>query len=122
MGWKFGFGRKTPPSSRTIANNAIRQQLASYGDDGRAVRHVIHFAYPTDKGDSASRSGMVADLAARGFDVRDAAADGGLVLEHHRPVAANDFDDFSADLEAWFSEHGWDYDGWECAVVKGGMN
>lgn len=122
MGWKFSFGSKTPLDSRSAANDAIRQNLASYGDDGRAVRHVLHYAYPTEKADNASRVGMIVQLGARGFEIKDAASKGGLILEHYRPVAANDFDKFSSDLEDWFNDRGWEYDGWECAVVRGGLN
>jgi hypothetical protein len=45
-----------------------------------------------------------------------------VVFEHYRSVEPGDFDDFTGELEAWFKAAGWDYDGWECAVVKGKLN
>jgi hypothetical protein len=122
VAWNFTFGKKKPLTSRAAANDAVRDRLAEEGDDGRAVRHVLHYAYPTEKADMAARSGMIAELAGQGFDVRDAAVDNGVVLEHYRSVAGSDFDRISSDLETWFANRNWDYDGWECAIVKGKLN
>jgi hypothetical protein len=117
MSWNL-FGKKKLQVLATSRNDAVRQALAERHDDGSAVRHVIHFAYPDTDTDLSMRVQLIADLKARGFEVRDAAADNGVVFEHHRAVAADDFDDFTSDLEAWFREGGWKYDGWECAVVS----
>lgn len=98
----------------------MRESLAAYGDDGSAVRHVIHFAYPREGADLSLRPQIIAALQDRGFGVSDAKMQNGLVFEHHRSVAPNGFDAFTAELEAWFSAGGWEYDGWECAVVPPG--
>ncbi|MEL7488722.1 MAG: ribonuclease E inhibitor RraB [Pseudomonadota bacterium] len=99
------------------SNDAVRAQLTALGDDGAATRHVLHYAYPERTADDADRDSMRNDLIDRGFKVSDAASGNGFVLEHHREVASNDFDALTADLSAWFAARGWDYDGWECAVV-----
>lgn len=100
------------------ANDAVRQQLSAMGDDGTATRHVLHYAYPNKVADLGTRPAMIAELTERGFDVSDAAQENGLVMEHHRAVAPDDFDAFTTELSEWFARHGWDYDGWECAVVQ----
>ena len=61
----------------------------------------------------------MAELTKQGLKVSDAVSDNGLVMEHHRSVAADDFDAFTTELSAYFDERGWDYDGWECAVTTG---
>jgi hypothetical protein len=115
MGWKFGFGKK--PAAPVSKNDAVRNVLASRGDSGTAVRHVIHYAYPEKGADLSGRPRLIEDLKARGFEVRDAVNDNGIVFEHHRSVAADDFDAFTDELEKLFAAAGWDYDGWECAMV-----
>ena len=115
MGWKFGFNRKaTAPVNK---NDPVRQVLASRGDDGTAVRHVVHYAYPNPGADMSIRPRLVEELKTRGFTVSDAAHENGLIFEHHRSVAPDDFDAFTDELETWFKTAGWDYDGWECAMV-----
>jgi hypothetical protein len=106
----------------TARNDAVRAELATLGDDGKAIRHVVHFAYPLDGANHSSRSKIVAELRARGFEVKDAAAANGLVFEHYRSVAGEEFDEFTAELKAWFRAAGWDYDGWECGIVKAKPN
>jgi hypothetical protein len=115
MGWKLGFSRK--PAAPVNKNDPVRQVLASHGDNGTAVRHVVHYAYPKKGADLSGRPRLIEDLKARGFQVSDAVHDSGLVFEHHRSVAANDFDAFTDELEEWFGAAGWTYDGWECAMV-----
>jgi hypothetical protein len=117
------FKRKRPPMMGSpSANDAVRAQLAKLGDDGVRVRHILHYAYPCKEADVSRRPDMVADLEARAFAVRDAHSNKGLVLEHLRAVAPDDFDALTAELSAWFAERGWDYDGWECAVASGEQN
>jgi hypothetical protein len=99
------------------ANKEVRSRLAELGDNGSAPRHVLHYAYPLDGTDLASRPAMIDELTRRGLKVSDAAAKDGLVMEHHRAVMADDFDTFTGLLSAYFAERGWEYDGWECAVA-----
>jgi hypothetical protein len=111
------FRRSAKPAMGSPASNdAVRATLKSYGDDGTRARHVLHYAYPPGGDDLLDRPAMIQHLKRRGFEVKDAAVGEGLVLEHHRPVAADDFDAVTVELSAWFTERGWDYDGWECAV------
>ena len=98
------------------ANEKTRKALAALGDDGSAVRHVVHYAYPGPKADKRQRRDMLDELKLKGFDVRDAAADNGLVLEHQSAVVGA-FDQQTGELAAWFKVRGWSYDGWECAVT-----
>lgn len=122
MGWTFGFGKKLA-AAPINKNDPVRQVLASRGDDGTAVRHVVHYAYPQAGADLSDRPRLIEELRTRGFTVSDSVADNGLVFEHHRPVAADDFDAFTDELEEWFGAAGWNYDGWECAmVIPGGVN
>lgn len=99
------------------ANAATRRALAALGDDGAAVRAITHYAYPTAKADKRARRDMIDELRSRGFDVRDAAVDNGLILEHQSGVGAGAFDQKTGELAAWFKTRQWTYDGWECAVV-----
>lgn len=106
-----------PQLGSAQSNDEVRMVLTSMGDDGSSVRHVVHYAYPGKGADMSQRDTLKAELKAKGFDVEDAANGNGFVMEHHRSVAGEDFDDFTGNLSTWFSERGWDYDGWECAVT-----
>lgn len=99
-------------------NDAVRTSLANEGDDGAAERTITHYAYPLAGADPARRPAMIVALRSQGFAVRDAASAHGLVMEHKGAVAPEDFDAFTEQLEDWFRALGWDYDGWECAVVR----
>ena len=103
-----------------IGNESVRAMLRAHGDDGSATRHVRHYAYPKANA-LPVRKDLVSHLHASGFKVSDAEAENGLVMEHYRPVAGEDFDLFTAELRDWFAGHGWDYDGWECAIVAPGL-
>jgi hypothetical protein len=118
MGWKLPFAKKHV-ILQTSRNDAVRESLAMHGDDGVAVRHVVHYAYPAKGADLSTRPQIVADLKSQRFEVRDAAAENGLVFEHHCSVAPGQFDALTDALEGWFARHNWGYDGWECAVVAG---
>lgn len=100
------------------SNDLVRAQLKSMGDAGAEVRHVIHYAYPQKGADMSLRDAMIEHLRSEGYEVKDAVHDSGLVLEHYRPVAGDDFDRVTDELSGWFAEKGWGYDGWECAVAQ----
>lgn len=110
--------RKKPVTGSPGANDDVRARLAEYGDDGFSVRHVLHYAYPERGDDPTVKPALIEALTARGFTVGDAAVGGGVVLEHFHSVAPDCFDIVTAELSAWFAERGWDYDGWECEVVR----
>ncbi len=107
--------------SEVVANESVRAMLKAQGDDGSATRHVRHYAYPKDN-DPPVRAELVAQLRARGFEVSDSEVENGLIMEHHRPVAGEEFDRLTAELRDWFADSGGDYDGWECAMVLPGPN
>lgn len=113
--------QKKKPSvmGTAAANEEVRSRLAALGDDGSAPRHVLHYAYPREGTGLLQRPAMMDELTKQGLKVSDAVSDNGLVMEHHRSVAADDFDAFTTELSAYFDERGWDYDGWECAVTTG---
>ncbi len=114
------FSRKAEPVAGSPEfNDGVRRALAGFGDDGSEIRHVLHYAYPEEDADPNGRIFIVDELRMRGFDVRDANAGDGLVLEHYESVAGDAFDGLTADLSAFFAARGWDYDGWECAVSVG---
>ncbi len=98
-------------------NDMVRAQLHQMGDSGQAERHVIHFAYPVK--DSAATAAKVTDTHLLPFTVADA-ANGGLRFEETREVASAAFDQITQSLSDALALDGWDYDGWECAVVKDG--
>ena len=98
-----------------MKNGKVRKALADHGDDGTAVRHVLHFLV---MGDSANRSRaeMAHALRPHGFDIDLTKYDDGLVLEEYREVASADFDSLTQHLRNLAQDHGWHYDGFECAV------
>ena len=108
--------RQETLANETLANESVRAMLTAHGDDGAATRHVRHYAYPKHNAPFV-RAELIAQLRLRGFEVSDAEVEDGLVMEHYRPVAGEEFDRLTAELRDWFSENGWDYDGWECAIV-----
>lgn len=111
--------KKTSAMGTAAANEEVRSRLAALGDNGSSPRHVLHYAYPREGTGLLQRPAMIDELIKQGLQVSDAASDNGLVMEHHRPVAPDDFDAFTSELSAYFDERGWDYDGWECAVTAG---
>ncbi len=114
----FG-GSGAPAPDNTGKNDLVRAQVRAMGDDGTRPRHVLHYVYPAKDAEApAPREDVAALLGGYGFDsVSDAAADGGYVMEHVREVASDDFDALTGELEERLGAIGWDYDGWECAVV-----
>lgn len=112
------FGRRRQPvMGSPAANDSVRAQLSAHGDDGSNPRHVVHYAYPGKTQSDSLRRTMTENLLSRGFQVRDAASGDGFVLEQTCAVSPEEFDRLTAELSAWFAERGWEYDGWECAVV-----
>lgn len=121
-GWlrrMFG-GAKAPPAphTRAEANQAVRAVLADSGDNGTARRQVVHYAYPRKGGNLGSATKITELMELRGYRVRAAAADGGLILEHSVSVAGADFDTEVRIIEQQMDALGWEYDGWEAAVAK----
>ncbi|HEV7692831.1 MAG TPA: ribonuclease E inhibitor RraB [Hyphomonadaceae bacterium] len=114
----FGFGKKKSPPPREL-NDAVRKLLAEHGDNGSAARHVVHYVYPSKKDKPSPRSQVKAELEALGFKVRNAAMDGGLIFEHHVPVAEDGFDELTEQLEEWLDGMSWGNDGWEAALSAG---
>ena len=113
----FGFGKKR--SAPGGLNDLVRKVLSEHGDDGSAPRHVVHYAYPSKEFAQQSRSAVREELENLGFAVRDASQDGGVIFEHHVPVASASFDQLTDQFEVWFRERGWGYDGWEAALDAG---
>ena len=103
-------------------NDAVREAVAEHGDDGAAVRHVIHYAYPYPHADLSAKPHLMDLLRTNGFAVKDAFANNGVVLEHHSSVTPDDFDSLTASLRDWLHDQGWEYDGWECEIIQSGVN
>ena len=98
-------------------SDMVRASLARAGDDGTAVRHVAHYAFPDDTGAPVGDDAFRTALAAHDFTIGLNVTGEGLVLEHHREIASADFDRLVAELIVLMGGIGWRYDGWECAVV-----
>ena len=98
-----------------MKNGKVRKALADHGDNGATVRHVLHFLV---KGDAAtcSRAEMAHELRPHGFDIDLTKYGDGLVVEEYREVASADFDSLTQHLSNLAQDHGWHYDGFECAV------
>lgn len=110
--------KRKPVMGSPRANDAVRERLRAYGDDGERIRHILHYAYPDADRELHMRPAIIETLISRGFGVSDAAVASGIVLEHFETVAPDTFDVVTAELSAWFAERGWEYDGWECEVLK----
>ncbi len=111
----FGFFNKKQPLNR---NQLLRNQLMKNGDDGSVERHTIHYAYPHKEQSPSKYSDVETHMKAHGFKTREAASDGGIVFEHQSSVTAIPFDTLTEKLEKYLTTNGWEYDGWECAVVE----
>lgn len=99
-------------------NLSIKYQLNSMGDDGTAVRNVVHYAYPEADIGPAKPDEISTIAKKHGLRFHAAAGEGGYVFEQEREVASSTFDQFTLDLAAELRESGYDYDGWECAVLQ----
>lgn len=126
----FGWFRKTKASKasdekpagagsgRAAINDRVRAALAAEGDDGTRIRHVIHFAYPLEGGGHDQQAAR--DLVVwTGCEFTETDDSSGIVFEHMREVASDDFDRATERLARDLASIGWTYDGWECAVVTG---
>ncbi|SDW93085.1 ribonuclease E inhibitor RraB [Litoreibacter albidus] len=100
------------------ANQLVLDQIAEQGDDGTEDRHVRHFAYPKRGAQPAGRDRAVDLFAEAGLEVSDTQYHNGLMGEHHVPVATDEFNQLTNGLREEFARMGWEYDGWECAVLK----
>lgn len=118
MGWLAKLFGRTAAADGPSRNDRVRQQLLTYGDDGRRPRHVVHYAYPID-GRPGDDAGQIIDLlTGQGYQARPAQTNDGVVFEHHAAVAGPAFDARTRNLTDDLARRGWDYDGWECAVVE----
>ena len=109
-------GGEPAPMGSSAANAAVREALLAHGDDGSVPRHVVHWAYPASEG-AASLAEISEYLRKGGFDVSEA-SDGGVQFEHSSEVASVEFDGLTLELYRVMNASGWEYDGWECAVVE----
>ncbi len=98
------------------ANDEVRRQLCAIGDDGKAVRHVVHYAHPLGAGGSADRKVIDKYLRESGFRVKD--SDGGIIFENHQSVDGGDFDQLTDMLRSFLDKLDWEYGGWECAIAS----
>jgi hypothetical protein len=107
-------GPETPMGSAE-ANEALRKLLRAHGDDGRSVRSVQHYIYPSKDRTPRAEETVITYLASYDGAARDGA--GGLIFEHDTTLAPEVFDAFTARLQRDLARLGWDYDGWESAVT-----
>jgi len=98
-----------------MKNGKVRKALTAHGDDGSAVRHVLHFLVRHD-GATCSESEMAELLRPHGFTVDLSKYEGGVIAEEYREVASDDFDSLTQTLADMATARGWEYDGFECAV------
>ena len=95
-------------------NEAVREALYGYGDDGSQARQVVHFFYPSPS--ITDPSSLITNLKAYGYEVKGAEHQG-LVAEHQSEVSSGYFDRETQGLDNLARKLGWSYDGWECEVV-----
>lgn len=98
-------------------SDMVRAALLRAGDDGTAIRHVAHYAFPDITGRPVGDDAFRAALADRQFTIGYNATGEGMVLQQHREVASAGFDALIAELQVTMAGIGWEYDGWECAVA-----
>ncbi|MBI1383477.1 MAG: hypothetical protein GC150_01000 [Rhizobiales bacterium] len=103
-------------SEHTVTkNDKVRKALAGHGDNGRAVRHVLHFLFHDDDA-TFTEAAMAEELRGLGFEVDLAKCRNGVIAEEYREVASTDFDETTEALSQFARARGWQYDGFECAV------
>lgn len=101
-----------------VANAMVRDTMAVQGDDGSLPRQVTHFAYPKEE-TSASRFEVFEFLSQFDLVLSEAAMQNGVIFEHRTDVASAEFDEFTGRMFDELLAMGWEYDGWECPIVKG---
>ena len=106
------------PAGSKAANDQVRETIREMGDDGKSERHVRHFVYPIPAEKPVPRSEILELMEAIGLEVSDANFHEGLVAEHYAVVASDAFDALTEGLRDEIASRGWEYDGWECAVVR----
>lgn len=101
------------------ANQLVLEQLQEQGDDGTQERHVRHTAFPLRGAEGAVGRDRIVDLfAGIGLDVSETQYRNGIMGEHDAAVAGEDFNELTDGLRNELDRMGWEYDGWECAVLK----
>lgn len=111
--------RKPMKLGSARANQLVLAEIAEQGDDGSEERHVRHFAYP-QRGGFAKGIDLAMELFAEaGLDVSETQFRGGVLGEHYAAVAEDEFNTLTENLSEELTRLGWEYDGWECAVLKG---
>jgi hypothetical protein len=108
---------QAPAPTQGQLNDIVRQALASEGDDGRAVREVMHWVRPLPGARRASEDAVAQYLAENGFQIVDTSRDA-VVFRHRVAVAGRAFDRTTEQLDAYMVPFGWFYDGWETEVVR----
>ena len=98
-------------------NEQVRESMAQAGDDGSAVREVVHFTYPLDRSGGETRDVVMAELMAAGFAVARI-GDGGIAFRHQTELASARFDRLTETLLVDLGALGWGYDGWEALTVS----
>ena len=64
------------------------------------------------------RSQVVDLFTEVGLDASELDIRGGVLGEHYAAVGTPEFDNLTKVLTETLAEMGWDYDGWECAILK----
>jgi len=101
------------------ANQLVLDQLAEQGDDGTQDRHVRHTTFPLRGVEGVAGRDRIVDLFARiGLDVSETQYRDGILGEHDAAVATEDFNELTDGLRIELAGMGWEYEGWECAVLK----
>ncbi len=119
LGRLLGFGAsETTPVAQMSDNDRIRAVLKASGDDGTAIRQVVHYAYPEAE-DAVSTQDVRDTLSWIAPNVVQTADGAGLRLEQEREVASEAFDAMTEQFKRDLAAIGWSYDGWDCAVVTG---
>lgn len=100
------------------ANALVIVEIKKQGDDGQQERHVKHTAYPSRDGGALERSQVVDLFAEVGLDPSELDYRGGILGEHYAAVSTPEFDTLTTAMRIALAEMGWEYDGWECAILR----